>query len=777
MITIAHDAPPTEDVSTIFNQAVQYHQLGQLRQAEQRYSQLLDISPEQAQLWYLLGMLARQQNRLERAATCLQRAITFSRAGNSTYHVALGTVYQQQQQLEAARTQFQQALALPPPDPTTHNRLGVVLQQLDRQAEALAQHQQAIDLAQRDPVDARILAQSYNNAGLVHQTQQQWTQARQSFQRAISHQPDLATAHYNLGNCLLAQNQLEQAAHCFQQTLELNPNYLKAYINLGVTRQKQGQLEAARLAYQHALTLDPDNATAYNNLSQMLPTESDPPDNSEQTARAYHEQGLLLGELGQFEAAAQAFEQALTVRPQQPEIYSNLGVVLQNQGRVAEAVAHFRQALALDPTFYGAHSNLLMALHYLPQTTLADLNLAHEQWGERFGNRAVRLNADGHPAILQQKLADISTDRSPTAAIRIGYISPDFRRHPVAFFIEPILANHDPHRFAITCYSDVAVPDKMTARLKQWPARWREISPMSDDEVADLIRADGIDILIELAGHTANNRLMVLAQKPAPVQVSYLGYPTMTGLPAIDHWLTDDLTANGSSAHPPSTAEPLAPCFLCYAPPAEAPPVNRLPAHTRGYITFGSLNHLPKVSDTVLTMWAQILQTLPNARLILKTIPLSDEPTRQRLLERLHRLGLPLERVALHGYVEGLAEHLALYHDIDVALDTFPYNGTTTTCESLWMGVPVISLVGDHHAGRVGLSLLNTLGLGEWVTQTAEEYIRVAIDLAQSEQAMTHVAELRATLRNRMQQSPLCDGPTFTRKLENLYRRWWEATA
>ena len=349
--------------------------------------------------------------------------------------------------------------------------------------------------------------------------------------------------------------------------------------------------------------------------------------------------------------------------------------------------------------------------------------------------------------------------------------SPDFCTHSVAFFIDPILAHHDRRHIEVTCYADVAVPDTTTTRLRTLADSWRNTCRLTDAQVAEMVRADGIDILVDLAGHTADNRLLVFARKPAPVQVTYLGYPNTTGLQTVDYRLTDAWA--DAEELPNGYTEELVRLphgFLRYAPPKEAPPVGRLPARETDYVTFGSFNNLPKVNPGVVARWSEILLAVPNSRLLLKTKSFNDEATQERYFGLFAQNGVGREHLDFIGHTPSSREHLALYNQVDIGLDPFPYNGTTTTCEALWMGVPVITLAGEVHAGRVGVSLLSSVGLTELIADTADQYISLAVELAGN---VNRLSSLRANLRGRVAASPLCDGQTFTHALEAAYRSMW----
>ena len=353
--------------------------------------------------------------------------------------------------------------------------------------------------------------------------------------------------------------------------------------------------------------------------------------------------------------------------------------------------------------------------------------------------------------------------------LRVGYVSADFRRHSCAYFLEALLAHHDHGRFEIFAYADDRRSDDITERLKPMVDHWRSLIGMPDKAVAELVRNDRIHLLVDLAGHTAGNRLSAFAEKPAPIQVSWLGYPATTGLSAIDYRLSDDI------CDPPGATERfhtetlwrLPGGFLCYTAPREAPAVSPSPCSTGQPVTFGSFNNLAKVNQAVLEAWAELVSAVPGSRLLLKSKALRAPSVSERVAEVFTRRGIARERIILEGWAEALAAHLAMYGKIDIALDTFPYNGTTTTFEAMWMGVPVISLAGDRHSARVGASILTRCGLEDFIAKSLDDYLAKAIALARDPQAL---GELRRALRPRLANSPLCDGKAFAQQIEDAYR-------
>ena len=422
--------------------------------------------------------------------------------------------------------------------------------------------------------------------------------------------------------------------------------------------------------------------------------------------------------------------------------------------------------------FGPADSTRLFALNYDPALPARAVLAAHAAWGRRFGCPAP-------PPV----------DADPERRLRIGYVSPDFRRHSCAFFFEPLLEAHDPAEVEVFLYSETAREDATTARLKARADHWRPTSGLADAELAAAVRADRIDLLVDLAGHTAGNRLPVFALRPAPLQLTWLGYPGSTGLACFSGRMTD-AWADPPEADPPEAGSPEAvlpeadpqpteplrrlPHFLCYGPPEAAPAPGPPPCLGGGPPTFGSFNAPAKLNAGVLDLWARLLQEVPGSRLLLKGRGLGAAAAQEPILEGFRHRGVRPDRIACMGWIPEGDSPLSGYRLVDVALDPFPYNGTTTTCEALWMGVPVVVLAGDRHAGRVGVSLLQAAGLADWIAASAADYLRIAAGLAA---APKRLAELRASLRPRLQASPLCDGAAFARSVEALYRRLWREAA
>ncbi len=612
--------------------------------------------------------------------------------------------------------------------------LGKVHMRLGRFVEAEACCREAIN---RRPG----VAETHFVLGNALQSQKRWDESITSYQRALMLEPDFAKAHYRLGDALNARGRSGEAVSSYQRAISLQPNFTAACNKLGVALEQQGRLEEAVVAYQKVLAIEPNAAGTWGNL-----------------CNAY----MLLGDLDNAETS---IRQALRLEPNSSVGHNNLGNVLKEQGRIEEAAACYRRALELKPDFSLAHSNLLMCLNYLPACSPAELLEAHKAWAR------VHAAVPGSAPVYRNQ-------PDPGRRLRIGYVSPDFRHHPVAAFLEPILKHHDPAGFEVVCYANVLRPDSATEHLRALSHGWRNTCGLSDSQLVEMIRSDGIDVLVDLAGHTGDNRLTVFSARPAPVQVTYLGYPNTTGLSSIDYRLTDEITdPAGDERYYTEKLFYLRNGFSCYAPPTDTPEVALPPPCRKGTVTFGSFNNLLKINPSVIDLWCRVLQSNPSARMIILRNVLRGK-VRERMYQAFAQRGIDRERIDLlcevpdeyRSAIRGRS-YFALYSHIDIALDTFPWNGHTMSCETLWMGVPVVTLYGDRHAGRLSASVLTAIGLPQFIAYTADEYVRIATDLANNP---GELERLRGSLRDRMRNSLLCDGNRFTRILEEAYQEMWK---
>ena len=587
--------------------------------------------------------------------------------------------------------------------------------------------------------------------------------------KALGAKPDFPEALVNLGMMRRTQGRPHDAIACFEKALALQPGYPDALNSLGLTFHAIGQPKEAAARYRQALRLKPDYPEALNNLGnalQALGEAGQAIQNYRLALRcrpgfpdALTNLGNALKDQGQIAEAIACYQEALRSDPRSPQALNNLGGVFKDQGRHEETIAHFRQAVELQPGYRDAVGNLLFTLNSSDTLPPQALFAEHRRLGAQ-----LEAQVQAGPGIPPR-----TNNQAAGRPLRIGYVSPDFREHSVSQFFWPVLDAHDPAAVETFCYAEVMVPDAMTERLKYRAGHWLGTVGMSDEALAARIRADGIDILVDLAGHTAHNRLPVFARRPAPVQITWLGYPNTTGMSSIGYRLVDAVTDPEGVADTLATEElvRLPGCFLCYGPPEAAPEPSPPPSLAAGAVTFGSFNNPAKLSDSTIELWAALLSRLPGSRLLLKGQAFADAGTSALVRERFARRGVEAGRVELVARIPDAAGHLGAYGRIDIALDPLPYNGTTTTCEALWMGVPVVTLLGDRHAGRVGASLLGSLGLDEFIAADRESYLATAIALASDAGKLT---ALRRELRPRMAASPLCDAPAFARKLEGVYR-------
>ncbi len=557
-------------------------------------------------------------------------------------------------------------------------------------------------------------------------------EAEALYRQILSVQPQHPGALHLLGVLAHTAGRHADAIGFIQQALALDSQNASAHSNLGEACLALGRTDEALVHYRRALELDPRFAAAHFNL-----------------ANALHHQGHL-------DEAATEFRHTLALTPQEPCVLSNLSSTLAELGQLDEAIALCHEVVRLLPGEPAVHSNLVSLLRLHPSANAQALAEAQREWGRQF--------AEPQSATLKPH----TNPRDPDRRLRIGYVSPDFRVHATLFFLAPLFQEHDHRQFEIHCYSSVARSDEGTEHLRRLVDVWHDVRHLSDSELAETIRADAIYVLVDLSMHTSGNRLPLFARKPAPVQVSWLAYVGATGLAAIDYRITDcyfdppaahDAGANEKPFRLPNS-------WCCYQPILDDVPVNALPALSAGHVTFGCLNNFLKLNESTLTRFAGVLQAVERSRLILLA-PIGSP--RQCLTDFFHEHGITLDRIDF-AIVGSRADYLRQYHRIDLALDTLPHNGMATTCETLWMGVPVITQVGATIEGRAGLSLLSTLGLPDLITHSADEFVSAARRLAVD---LPTLAEWRAALRSKMQASPLMDAPRFARNIEAAYREMW----
>lgn len=586
---------------------------------------------------------------------------------------------------------------------------------------------QAVSLEPARPATLVNLGESLRRAGRPGE-------ARRWLQAALSLSPMLPEAHANLGLAWMDLGHLGEAEKSARRATALKPDDPMGFNGLGMVLASAGKMEGAEAAFRHALSLAPDSVAALNNL------------------------GMLLQDFGLHGEAEACFRRVLALDPASADAWNNLGTVLQDRGRLDEALECYARALARKPDFVAAFSNRLLALNYAPGIAAEALYAAHRDFNARFAPRLPALQSYANRA-------------DPDRPLHIGYVSGDLRTHPVATFLEPVLAHRDKERFKVHLYATRPGGDAVTGRLRASADAWGELFGLDDDAAAARIRQDGIDILVDLSGHTAHHRLLVFARKPAPVQAAWLGYLNTTGLEAMDFRITDGRASPRGlfdALHSERLVR-LPGCQWCYQPPEAAPDVAPPPSMTAGHVTFGAFANLAKITAPVVELWSRVLKRIPDARLIVAGRGL--RPGDEEFLRRFAGHGIAAERLELLPYLS-FPDYLAAHARVDVMLDTFPYTGGTTSCHALWMGVPLITMTGTTPPSRGGASLLGAVRLPGFVAASAQDYVELAAEVAANPRKL---ATLRAGLRKRMLASPLMDAARFTQHLEAAYRAMWSA--
>ena len=607
--------------------------------------------------------------------------------------------------------------------------LGAALQAMGRFEEAIDSYNQAIQIYPNDP-------DTHYNIGLAFYNLRQLDSAVNSYKKAIQINPNYVEAYNNLGVALKDLKQLEKSIQSCVKAIQLKPDYAEAYNNLGAAFQDLSRLDEAVKNYNKAIQLKPDYAIAYSSL------------------------GVALQKLGRLKEALNNHNKAIQLNPNYAEAYGNRGSTLKGLGRIDEAVRNYDKAIQLKPDYAIAYSGRNFALNYSSELTQADIFQKHLEFEKQFGCKTLKDEQTTH------------LNKSKNKRLRVGYISGDLNSHSVGYFFEPLLKSHNRGFIKVYCYYNNIKKDRTTERLIDTSEHWRSIFGMNDDDLVNLIREDNIDILVDLSGHTAKNRLTIFPRKPAPIQVTWLGYPNTTGLSSIDYRFTDkiaDPVGEADELHSEELVR-LPEGFLCYQGDESVSMNKALPCLKRGHVTFGSFNNLTKMGPQVIKVWAKILQAVPDSHLLLKSKQLTDSSTKSRYLELFKQEGISEDRLELHSWMPEKDGHLRLYDHVDIGLDPFPYNGTTTTCEALWMGIPVITMCGDRHSSRVGASILTHVGLEEFIATDIDEYINMAIKYANN---MDSIKSIRADLRRNMQNSDLCNADAFAGNVEQAYQNMY----
>jgi predicted O-linked N-acetylglucosamine transferase (SPINDLY family) len=641
--------------------------------------------------------------------------------------LATGVAHHQAGRLDLAEEIYLRILAAQPDHAESLHLVGLIAHQR-------GQHAQAVELIRRAIALDGSQARYHSNLGEAYRLLAHFDEAIAAYRQALALDAGLPQAHNNMGEAYRSQGRTGEALDCYRRAIELAPGLAGAHNNLAVALQNLGRLEEAVGSYRRAIELEPGFAAAHNNL------------------------GCVLSELGRFGEATASCRRALELRPNFTEAYSNLAGVLEEHGLVDEASACYQRVLEFWPTAVATRSNLLFALLHRPGIGLEELAAAHAQYDTL------------HAAPLRPTWRPFENTPHADRPLRVGLVSADLGNHPVGYFLVGAVEHLDRSLCELVVYSDRLAPDAVTDRFKAVAGLWRDVRALDDERLAEQVRSDRVDILFDLAGHTADNRLLAMARKPAPIQITWAGYPGTTGIEAMDYLLADRYVI-------PPEAEPfyrekvlrMPDGYVCFDPPDDAPPVGSLPALAAGHVTFGGFHSLAKISPAVIRVWARVLDRVARSRLVLLSHGM-DDVARRRLRDAFAAHGIDADRLDLCGRTSR-REVLERYNRIDLALDPFPYGGGLTTIEALWMGVPVVTCPGPTFASRHAMGHLSTVGLTETIACDLDAYVQLAAGLAAD---LPRLASLREGLRDRVARSPLCDAPRFANNLLALLRSIWQ---
>jgi predicted O-linked N-acetylglucosamine transferase (SPINDLY family) len=714
---------PDQSIQQILAAAQAFQGGGRRAEAQAAYRQVLAIDPGNAEALHALGLLAYESGQHAAAAELISQAVAYAPT-NGRYHNNLAVVLNLLNRRDQALAAAQEAVRLEPKLADAHVTLGIIHHAALRFVDAIAAFRAAIEL---DPGHAA----AHSNLGASLSSVRRIPEAVQAHRTAVRLAPQSAIAHYNLGVALKEAGELDASIASLREAIRLHPPFFEACTHLGLALGSGGEIAAAINAFESAIRIRPAAPEPYNNIGSLLLRAKQP------------------------DAAMVWYQKALAADPHNARATANLAGALKEQGRLDESLLQYRRSIQLDPTSADDHGAMLFLLHYHPDYDAASILEEHRRWNERFA------------APLTPRVAHTAA-QDPHRRLRIGYVSPHFRKHYIGRVILTMLQEHDARTFEVFLYSNSPACDALTQRIRSQRLTWRSIHAMSDADAADLIRTDGIDILIDLAAHMEGGRPLVFARKPAAVQATWLGYPSTTGVQAIDYRITDavldppgkyDADYVERSIHLPDS-------YWFFSAMNDVQIPNVRPADASG-VSFGCLNNFAKVNDSLLDLWGRVLAGVPGSRLLLLAPP---GVARGRTLARLAASNIAANRIDFAD-VAPRNQYLRRYHDIDIALDSFPYNGHTTTLDALWMGVPTVTLCGRTCVSRGGASLLQQVGLTELICHSPEEYVETAIRLANHRARFT---DLRRTLRGMMQNSPLMNAARFTRGFEATLREMWQ---
>lgn len=713
------------NLDNLFEAAIGHHGAGRFAEALEFYDRILSITPAQPDALHLKGVAYSQTGRLTEGIALIEEAIAI-RSDNVDYLNNLGGLQTRADRLDEAEATLRKAIGLAPAHIPAYINLATMLERADRQTDAVTCYRAAIEIDPRNSV-------LHGNLGMLLQKVGETDTALTAFHDAADLAPQSPEARNNLANVLKEVGDFDAAEAEYKHAVALKPDYANAYQNLGSLLIEMGRAEDGIEALRRALLVQPDHERAFVNLAAGL----------NQTER------LVEG--------AAAARRAIEINPNLPDAHNNLGVALRALGDYTGAEAAYRRVIELDPAHARGHSNFLYAIDFNTAYDASDHQAERRRW------------YDMHGKSLAREIRPKENDPTPERRLRIGYVSADFRHHSATNGFGPMLLSYDRSKFDVVCYACNFKQDDVTDRFRAAATEWRDCASMGDVELAAQIREDKIDILVDLSGHSAGNRLLVFARKPAPLQVTAWGFGTGTGLPTIDYFLTDEIIAPESEHHMYAETVRFLPSHLPYMPPIPSPEVMEPPCLVNGFVTFGSFNRLEKMNDAALMVWSEILNHVPNSKLIIKSQALDRETVLKEFTARMATSGIESDRFKLLGG-NPQPEHLAKHGLVDIMLDPFPHGGGVSSADSLWMGVPVVALSGNTIPGRLGASALHALGLDDFIASDTEEYIEIARRAAGER---GYLKELRSSLRDRIIASPVGDPNLYVSAVEYLYRDIW----
>lgn len=777
--------------STSFDKALALHQGGQLQEAVDAYRAILTAEPGNGAVMLNLGQALRRLGRGEESEDLYRQATEQPDSAAGAWY-NLGNLFASRRDFEAAIAAFRKAIELQPEMAPAHFQLACSLRDTGNASDAMETFRTAISLDSE-------LTSAHMNLGNLLRASGDLSGATAAHRAALALTPESWEVHYNLARALEEAGDVKAVEH-LERALDLSPQPATVHHGFADAAAARGNFASALEHYQSALALEPQRRRAQIGLGRALMRSGQREQALGEFADLSAKIGTdiqLLSELATVQWSLKLREEPIALlrrvvqlAPNNPDALVNLARALSSVWDISECVEMCERALAIVPDNNAARR--LQGYALVEAGRANDGIAAFTAVGEPSGgpNTSLLFSALYSDTMTAGEVADLhrtegakwpAADRSidsygnvtdPKRKLRIGYLSPDFKgNHPVAIFLKPLLQNHDRERFETFAYSSPDYVDETTREIAALVDHWRDVASWSNERLTAAIEADEIDILVDLAGLTAKTRVGALQARPAPVQACYIGYPHSTGLPFIDYLICDETVVLQGSEHllveTPLRVED---CVFCFAPDdPEWPAIEPEIAAARDHVVFGSCNHVPKLTETTVSLWARILEQVPNSRLKLKAAPFADAAVRQRYRDLFAGHGIAPERIDIDGPSE-FADLMATYRHIDIGLDPTPYNGGTTTYQALWMGVPVVTLAGKNFCGRMSASILGNLGLDEFITESEEEYIRTAVRLAKN---APRRAELRIGLRETIRNARSCDPAAFTANLETKFREIW----